>query len=227
MKAHRFMHGKHTKKTSSFVKACLSYCHITIPSVSDVFKRIELMLLSGQVSLVNQCLPQTDTFLKATISLLPDVPPFEEIDYKKIPTEKRLLPLIQKFISLLVMVPGHPQHGPFYLLQGLINALPRYPWDEASGLKTQAFISMIPLLSAQEQKALPYTIARVESNDSLYGGSSDYMTALKEMRTLIINEILGQLSTLKELGVTNNNDKAISIKVTELSLDILGMKPLV
>lgn len=98
------MKGKHTKKTSSFVKGCLSYCHVTIPSVGDIFKRCELMLFCGQISLINQCLPQTDTFLKATISLIPDIQASEEIDYKKIPTEQRLLPLIQKFISLLVMV---------------------------------------------------------------------------------------------------------------------------
>ena len=31
--------------------------------------------MCGQVALQNQCLPQTDTFLKAAISLLPDLPP--------------------------------------------------------------------------------------------------------------------------------------------------------
>ena len=45
MKAHRLTKGRHTKKTSAFVKACLAYCHVTIPSVDDLFRRLELMLV--------------------------------------------------------------------------------------------------------------------------------------------------------------------------------------
>ena len=83
MKAHIFMKGRHTKKTSAFVKACLAYCHVTVPSISDIFRRLELLLHCAQVALLNQCLPQTDTFLKATISLIPDVPLTEEVEYKR------------------------------------------------------------------------------------------------------------------------------------------------
>jgi len=27
------------------------------------------------------------------------------------------------------IVPGHPAHGPFYIVQGLINAIPRFAWQ--------------------------------------------------------------------------------------------------
>ena len=42
MRAHGLMRGRHSKKTSAFVKACLAYCHVTVPSVSDPARRLEL-----------------------------------------------------------------------------------------------------------------------------------------------------------------------------------------
>jgi hypothetical protein len=50
MRAYRYMGGRHSKKSGAFAKACLAYCHITIPSIADVFQRLHLMLFCGQVS---------------------------------------------------------------------------------------------------------------------------------------------------------------------------------
>lgn len=40
------------------VQACAAYSFITIPSLSNIFSRLNLYLLSGQVALANQCLSQ-------------------------------------------------------------------------------------------------------------------------------------------------------------------------
>lgn len=48
----RFTRGKHTKKTSAFAKSCLAYCYITIPSIQDIFQKVELLLLCSEVILL-------------------------------------------------------------------------------------------------------------------------------------------------------------------------------
>ena len=49
VKAFRFVKGRHSKKTAAFAKACLAFSHITIPSIADVFRKLDLLLYSAQV----------------------------------------------------------------------------------------------------------------------------------------------------------------------------------
>ncbi|MCP4139570.1 MAG: hypothetical protein GY755_04665 [Chloroflexi bacterium] len=71
MKAHQFMHGKHNKKTSAFGKACLAYCHVTIPSL---WPRMYLFSNLGQIALTNQMIIQAEAFFKAAILCIPSLP---------------------------------------------------------------------------------------------------------------------------------------------------------
>jgi hypothetical protein len=79
------------------------------------------------VALLNQCLPQTDTFLKAAISLIPEAPSHIEDteSNKRIHAEDRLVRYLRSVLAFLVVAPGHPEHGPFYIVSGLLNAVPR------------------------------------------------------------------------------------------------------
>jgi hypothetical protein len=107
VKAHRLMKGHLTRKTANFIKACLAYCHITIPSIDAVFTRLQLFQLCGQLSLVSGFLPQTDTFFKAAISIVPEIPEFL-IDKRntstRTPTETMVLPMLKSFLSSMVVV---------------------------------------------------------------------------------------------------------------------------
>ena len=51
------------------------------------------------------------------VLLVVQVSPSEEVDYKRTPTEGRLAIILYSFISTLVVVPGHPEYGPFYLVK--------------------------------------------------------------------------------------------------------------
>lgn len=59
----------------NFVKSCLAYAHITIPSIADAVTKLELLTLAATAALVTTCLPQLDAFLKGAILQLPDIDP--------------------------------------------------------------------------------------------------------------------------------------------------------
>lgn len=117
-----------------------------------------------QVALLNQCLPQTDTFLKAAISLIPEAPAFEEIEGKRVHTEDRVAAYLRSLLATLVVAPGHPEHGPFYIVQGMLNAVPKYPWQPITGVQTGVYVDILALLATYAQRKFPYRIPYVESN---------------------------------------------------------------
>ena len=198
VKAYRYMKGRHSKKTAAFSKGCLAFCHITTPSISDIPRKLQLQLYCAQVALLNQNLPQTDTFLKASISLIPEMPSHEEIEGKRVHTEEKLSVFLRSLLSTLVVTPGHPEHGPFYIVQGLLNALPRYSWQPTTHFQTKVYIDMLALLCTFAQRSFPYKVAHVESNDRLYGGTPGYMEELGESIVTVVQVILKQLSALGE-----------------------------
>lgn len=54
----RTVNYNHTSKTASFVRACVAFSFITIPSLNNVFLKLNLYLASAQVAALNQCLSQ-------------------------------------------------------------------------------------------------------------------------------------------------------------------------
>jgi hypothetical protein len=215
VRAYGYMKGRHSKKTAAFAKACLAFCHITTPSISDVFRKLQLLLYCSQVALLNQCLPQTDTFLKAAISLIPEMPAYDEIDGKRIHTEEKLSIFLRSLLSTLVIAPGHPEHGPFYIVQGLLNALPRFQWQPTTVYRTRVYLDILVLLCTFAQRKFPYKVPHVESNDFLYGGGVEYMAELNANITTCVQEMLQQLSAMGE-----RTEPAAKLNQARLVLDL-------
>jgi len=217
MKCYHVMHRTHSKRTSSFVKACLAYCHITVPSIGDTYRKLQLLLYCAEVALLNQCLPQTDTCLKAAISLVPEMPPTEEIDGKVVHTEEKLLNIVNQLLSVLVVAPGHPEHGPFYVVKGLCNALGKYQWQATTGIQTRAYIGILALLGVYAQPKFPYRMLHVESNDELYGSSPGYLEELAEVTTGCMDEVVRQLTSI----TAEKSDNTAKTLQTRLLLELL------
>ncbi|KAI4793261.1 hypothetical protein KUCAC02_032838 [Chaenocephalus aceratus] len=205
METSSVMRGNHSRKTAAFVRACAAYSFITVPSLSSIFSRLSLYLLSGQVALANQCLSQA-------VSLLPDVPRSISVEGKLRSSESFLLDFINNFLSTLLVVPDHPEHGVLYLVRGLLNMVQDYSWEESSDAKVRVYISALPLLAAMSQESylysIPkgelspclwynlYSIPRVDSNETLYGGDPKFLSEINKLCETLIGQILDQLKTL-------------------------------
>ena len=220
VKTYAIMKGKHTKKTAAFAKACLAYCHITIASIKDTGRKLFLLLRSAQISLLNSCLPQTDTFLKAAISLIPEMAPWvtESADRRKLHSEAQLASFIRNLLSTLVLVPGHPDHGPFYIVCGLLNAMPKYQWQEGSSIKCSLYIDILALLATYAQSRFPYSMPHLESNDVLYCGAPGYMFELKQQIQVVMDEIMIQLSAFVKMQGGESSEVAVGMRLKQARL---------
>ena len=48
--------------------------------------------------------------------------------------EEAIVAILGSACSFLVIVPGHPEHGPFYLVAGLLNVIQTCQWRNPSSL---------------------------------------------------------------------------------------------
>uniref|UniRef100_A0A8C4HG36 VPS35 endosomal protein-sorting factor-like n=1 Tax=Dicentrarchus labrax TaxID=13489 RepID=A0A8C4HG36_DICLA len=196
METCRVMRGSHSRKTAAFVRACAAYSFITIPSLSSIFSRLSLYLLSGQVALANQCLSQADAFLKAAVGILPDVPRSISVEGKLRSSESFLLDFINNFLATLLVVPDHPEHGVLYLVRGLLNMVQDYTWEDNSDAKVRVYVSALPLLAAMSQETYLYSIPKVDSNETLYGGDPKFLSEINKLCETLIGQILDNLKAL-------------------------------
>ncbi|XP_046994763.1 VPS35 endosomal protein-sorting factor-like isoform X1 [Schistocerca americana] len=204
----RIVKGHHTRKTAAFVRACAAYCYITIPSITSVFSRLELYLLSGQVALLNQCLGQADACFKAALSLIPELPTTMEVDGKLKSSEAYLVSYLCHFLSTLLVVPDNPEQGVLYLARGLMNVLQHYTWEANSSARCTVYLHVLDMLSAAAQECYPYHIEKVVSNDTLYGSDPKFIAEINKTCSALIDEILNHL---KFLGANEQYKKQSSL----------------
>lgn len=242
IKTFKIMNGKHSKETLSFVKACIAYSYVTILPLKDIFSRLYLFALGGQVSILNRCLSQADSFFRIAIMSIQEVPHYIDDDKNNInnnkissqkPSENYLIEFGKYFISLLIHVPGHPEYGPFYLLRGLIKVIKEYPWKEGSTGKIELLTSIISNLSCQWilskdsnsfKKSLNVSNDYknddpLEDNSFLFGYDDEsYNNEIKLIIDDAIRIILNDIDYIKSL----KGKEGMKIKKSRVSFDLLN-----
>jgi len=195
MKTLTIVKGHHTSKTAAFVRACIAYCFITIPSMDDVFCRLNSYLYIAEIALANKCVAQADAFLRAAITLLQEIP--TAVGTTKL-VEDQVESYVGNFLSAVIMMPGHPEIGPFYLYQGLLKVLKEYPWMKGSTARGSLYCKMLQSLAALAQPTFLYhSTSGVDANDTLYKGDPKYMPELQSTIVEVIELFVEHLQALK------------------------------
>eukprot|EP00667_Euglena_gracilis_P001805 EG_transcript_1804 len=213
---------QHSKRAAAFVKACLAYCHITVPALADPFQRLRLLLLAAMVAFGAGFAQQADTLLHTVLALLRDVPPF----LPAVPgtltalqsTEAPLGDFLHTLLAALVAVPGRPEEGPLSWVAEVVAVVQAHPWDAASPVRGQVAVAALRALSALAQEELPYHFGAggVPSNDELHAGSDTYRPAVEALATDLLDALLTDIAALAD------GDRAAAQRAAELAADLLA-----
>ncbi|MED6266012.1 VPS35 endosomal protein-sorting factor-like, partial [Characodon lateralis] len=159
-----------------------------------------------------------DAFLKAAVSILPEVPRSISVEGKLRSSENFLLDFINNFLATLLVVPDHPEHGVLYLVRGLLNMVQDYTWEENSDAKVRVYISALPLLAAMCQETYLYSIPKVDSNETLYGGDPKFLSEINKLCETLIGQILDHLKVLtRDEGFDKSSPVALQQSVRRQS----------
>uniref|UniRef100_A0A2P2LXS9 Uncharacterized protein n=1 Tax=Rhizophora mucronata TaxID=61149 RepID=A0A2P2LXS9_RHIMU len=95
---------KDGEKHLSFVKSCLAFCEVTIPSISAQIRQLNLYLETAEVALIGGLVSHSDGLIVSAISCLESAH-FTDGSRTSIDVDV-ILSSIHKLCGLLVMVPG-------------------------------------------------------------------------------------------------------------------------
>ncbi len=198
MLCHRRVKGHHSSKSAAFVRACVAYSFITIPSLIDIPLRIRLYTSTANVALANACYAQADACYKLAISLLRDFGQQPPSASGQAPIDTVLIELTSLLASSLLMAPDNASQGCLYLVKGLLNAV-----QEAAGmniaLRTHAYLCVLPLLGALHQPDYAYRAGGfggrggIEANDTLYGSDPLFHAELAKINATVLHEVVAGL----------------------------------
>ncbi|EFO22951.1 hypothetical protein LOAG_05534 [Loa loa] len=166
----------------TFLRGCIAYAFITTASLSSSATKIEVYIQAGMLSLTSNSLPQADAILKCSIEVLAVAHDLKVSVYRS---------LCSSFLAFLVLVPDPPNKNPLYMFNAFLNAIARYPWRKESLEHGHVLLECICYLSVMNQAELPYHVAYggVQSNDSLYSGTKEFMEIIEEKNEVVMGRL--------------------------------------
>ncbi|KAK9938592.1 hypothetical protein M0R45_015320 [Rubus argutus] len=173
----------------SFIKSCIAFSEVTLPSISAQTKQLNLYLETAEVALFGGLVSHSDGLIDSAINSLQIL---EVMDGPRTPVDADgVLSSIQKLFSLLVMVPGNPEHGITYYPKNLVSLVNSQSWMTPR-MRVKIFCAVVSLLAALSQRDLPYHAdkEKVLGNGLLFFGHPSYLHELALMCKFVLQNLV-------------------------------------
>ncbi|KAL8172501.1 hypothetical protein V2J09_024305 [Rumex salicifolius] len=179
---------KQGKRSISFIRSCLAFSEVTIPSISGHMKQLHLYLETAEVALLCNLIGQSDGFVDSALSCLQSLVLIS--DARQSVNSDEVVSVIRKLCNLILFVPGNPNLGATYMPKSLLTLVNSQSWATVR-VKTRTLCGVVSLLAALAQNRFQYHIASKEvlSNDLLFFGDSSYHEDLKSYSGYILGSI--------------------------------------
>lgn len=219
----KILKGKNNKKSLRFIKACIAFIQITIPSIKDIKTQIKHLILASEIAMFNNLISECDSLIKSAITCISEIYEKGLEGKDKYNDYLYINNYLNKLLSFIIVIPSNPDY-PYQLISGLINIFSNEDGQINKTyikylLKINITYSVIKAISTLLQFRLPYHIKNVDSNDDFLANEVSYQ---KEGLILIdksINEIMEgitYLDTKKEemKGVDLENFSLIAFEIS-------------
>ncbi|WOL02253.1 hypothetical protein Cni_G10972 [Canna indica] len=215
-------------KFLSFLKSCVAFNEVTVPSISDCIGRMNLYVETAEIALFGGLISHAEGLVTSAISCLQCL----ETEGSHTSADiDRISSLTCKVCSLLLILPGNHENRPMHLAQNVIStfrcqslALPR--------IKVRVFCAIIALSASLSQKKHLYHAksAEIISNSQLFFGDLSFYEELSSAASLalqILDDIIKEephLATRGRLALDSCNCLLVSFKRSpQLRLKCAGL----
>ena len=142
---HRF--GRNAKRRNA-AKACLAFCHVTIPAATNVFTRIQLAATSASVALLYGLVAQGEALLHLALSFLKDTQPLTVLpDGTVISNDVKLQDIVHTLIAVGAATPSHAKYGHFYVVNSVLSWNDGFAWSNTSTGKIATYAAILRTVS--------------------------------------------------------------------------------
>ncbi len=196
--------GRHNKRTSSFIRACVAFCIITIPSIENIITRLTLYLNTAQVALMNGSTAQADSLFDSLTKTIKEVPPIMQetnaatATSKTKPIDSWIVSFSANLFTALLLMPDYPSQGILFHFKNAINEFASYPFSQDSLAKLSIYNNVLRALNVFAQKEWPLRLSLVDNNGDLYGKGADkkYQSEMAKIGRHVLTEMNSELDSM-------------------------------